>query len=57
VQSCGVRHPREMGVAHVEAFLSMLTNDQVAGLLAPVEGVTVLLAAGAVSPLDSLLQA
>lgn len=41
-----MRHPREMGVADVEAFLSMsvLTKDEVAGLLAQMNGVTALLA-------------
>ncbi len=33
-QSGGMRHPRELGVADMEAFLSMLAKDALAGLLA-----------------------
>ena len=32
-QSGGMRHPRELGVTDVEAFLSMLAKDKLAGLL------------------------
>lgn len=68
-------HPREMGVADLDAFLFMLANerkvsasthnqalsavltqDEVAGLLAQTEGMTALLAGGTASPLDLLLQ-
>jgi hypothetical protein len=34
MQSCGMHHPRKMGVADVEAFLSMLAKDELTGLLA-----------------------
>jgi integrase len=69
MQFGGVRHPREMGVSDVEAFLyrevlgidlpwlnnigrpqqtkripAVLTKDEVAGLLAQMDGVTALLA-------------
>ena len=39
-----MQHPREKCVAVLEAFLAMLTKDEVAGLLAQMEGVTALLA-------------
>ncbi len=45
MQSGGMRHPREMSVADVEAFLSMLANERRA-----TEG-------GSASTLDALLQA
>jgi hypothetical protein len=45
MQSGGMRHPREMGVADVEAFLSMLANERRAT------------ECGSASTLDALLQA
>jgi hypothetical protein len=33
-QSGGMRHPRELGVADVEAFLSMLANERKVSLMA-----------------------
>ena len=45
MQFDGVRHPREMSVADVEPFLSLLANER-----RPIEG-------GSASSLDALLQA
>lgn len=44
-------HPREMGVADVEAFLYMQANDKMTDLLAHMAGVNALQAGGT----DSLL--
>jgi hypothetical protein len=41
-----------MGAADMEAFLSMLAKDAVAGLLAPMKVVTRLLAGDTASPLN-----
>ncbi|MCY1536582.1 integron integrase [compost metagenome] len=52
-QPSGMRHPRDMGVADVnnigrpqqaERIPSVLTKDEVAGLLAQMEGIAALLA-------------
>jgi hypothetical protein len=45
-----------MGVAYLDAFLSILAKDEMAGLLSQTEGVTAMLTGGTASPLDSLHQ-
>jgi hypothetical protein len=56
MQSVGRRHLSEMGVAYLDAFLSILAKDEMAGLLSQTEGVTAMLTGGTASPLDSLHQ-
>ncbi|WP_165803930.1 hypothetical protein [Limnohabitans planktonicus] len=51
-----MQHPREKCVAVLEAFLAMLTKDEVAGLLAQMEVATALLAGGTTRPLDLWFQ-
>ena len=56
MQPGGMRYPLEMGVADVEAFLSMLANDMLAGLLPHGRYDCATGAGAAASPLDSMLQ-
>jgi hypothetical protein len=56
MQSVGRHHLSEMGVADLDAFLSIPAKDEMAGLLSQPEGVTAMLTGGTASPLDLLHQ-
>ena len=51
-----MRRSRKLGVADVDAFLSIQANGKVTGLLAPMEGANAVRAGTTTSPLKSLLQ-